>query len=142
MPQKIEIIVLRRRERPRRVAQRREGQPAVGLHQAIGFLKRPENMAQGSIDEFKDRYPLSCFVAADPFQHPLQLAILGRMFKNFAALSNGRFRLGVGIGWNRTEFESLGAGDRFGHNKIGADQSIGTVLFNGADRDKNDILLI
>ena len=75
-----------------RVAIDRQGQPAVRLHQALRFLKRSENMAQGSIEEIKDRYPLFGFVAADPFQHPLQLAILCRMFKDFTVLINGCFR--------------------------------------------------
>jgi probable F420-dependent oxidoreductase len=41
--------------------------------------------------------------------------VLAKELATIDALSDGRLIAGVGIGWNRTEFESLGAGERFGH---------------------------
>ena len=39
-------------------------------------------------------------------------------------LSDGRLIAGVGIGWNRTEFESLGEGERFGHRGAWLEETI------------------
>jgi probable F420-dependent oxidoreductase len=41
--------------------------------------------------------------------------VLAKELATIDALCNGRLIAGVGIGWNRTEFESLGEGDRFAH---------------------------
>ena len=48
---------------------------------------------------------LGTTVAILPYRHPLQTA---RMAANLDRLSNGRFILGVGIGWAKQEFEALG----------------------------------
>jgi probable F420-dependent oxidoreductase len=39
--------------------------------------------------------------------------VLAKELATIDALSDGRLIAGVGIGWNRTEFESVGEGDRF-----------------------------
>jgi probable F420-dependent oxidoreductase len=41
-------------------------------------------------------------------------AVLAKELATIDALSDGRLIAGVGIGWNRVEFENLGVGDRFG----------------------------
>ncbi len=48
---------------------------------------------------------LGTTVTVLPYRHPLQVA---RMAANIDRLSNGRFILGVGIGWAKQEFEALG----------------------------------
>ena len=48
---------------------------------------------------------LAMTVAILPYRHPLQLARVGA---NLDRISNGRFILGVGVGWARDEFEALG----------------------------------
>ena len=48
---------------------------------------------------------LATTVAILPYRHPLQLA---RVSANVDRISNGRFILGVGVGWARDEFEALG----------------------------------
>ena len=48
---------------------------------------------------------LATTVAILPYRHPLQLA---RVSANLDRISNGRFILGVGVGWAREEFEALG----------------------------------
>lgn len=47
---------------------------------------------------------LATTVAILPYRHPLQLA---RVSANLDCLSNGRFILGVGVGWARQEFDAL-----------------------------------
>ena len=47
---------------------------------------------------------LATTVAILPYRHPLQLARVGA---NLDRLSNGRFILGVGVGWAAKEFEAL-----------------------------------
>jgi probable F420-dependent oxidoreductase len=47
---------------------------------------------------------------------PMRNAIvLAKELATIDAISGGRLIAGVGIGWNRTEFESLGEGERFRH---------------------------
>ncbi len=48
---------------------------------------------------------LGTTVAILPYRHPLHTA---RMVANIDQLSGGRFILGVGVGWARQEFETLG----------------------------------
>ncbi len=48
---------------------------------------------------------LATTVTILPYRHPLQLARVGA---NLDRISNGRFILGVGVGWARKEYEALG----------------------------------
>lgn len=48
---------------------------------------------------------LATTIAILPYRHPLQLARVGA---NLDRISNGRFILGVGVGWAKREFEALG----------------------------------
>ena len=48
---------------------------------------------------------LATTVAILPYRHPLQLARVGA---NLDRISNGRFILGLGVGWAKREFEALG----------------------------------
>ena len=48
---------------------------------------------------------LATTVTILPYRHPLQLARVGA---NLDRISNGRFILGVGVGWAREEYEALG----------------------------------
>ncbi len=52
------------------------------------------------------RITLGTTVLIAPYRHPLLVA---RMAANLSDLSDGRFVLGVGIGWAREEFAALGA---------------------------------
>ncbi|MGK5739198.1 LLM class flavin-dependent oxidoreductase [Micromonospora sp. URMC 103] len=51
------------------------------------------------------RLRLGTTVLVLPYRHPLLVA---RMATNLSQLSDGRFVLGVGVGWARQEFEALG----------------------------------
>ena len=56
---------------------------------------------------------------------PMRNAVL--MAKELAtidALSDGRLIAGIGIGWNRTEFENLGEGDRFRHRGAWLEETV------------------
>lgn len=53
-----------------------------------------------------ERVRLGTTVLIAPYRHPLLVA---RMAANLNQLSDGRFVLGVGVGWARQEFEALGA---------------------------------
>ncbi len=48
---------------------------------------------------------LATTVTILPYRHPLQIARVGA---NLDRISNGRFILGVGVGWAREEYEALG----------------------------------
>lgn len=50
--------------------------------------------------------------------------VLAKELATLDALSGGRLIAGVGIGWNRTEFESLGAGERFTHRGVWLEETI------------------
>ena len=50
--------------------------------------------------------------------------VLAKELATIDALSDGRLIAGVGIGWNRTEFESLGEGERFGHRGAWLEETI------------------
>ena len=50
--------------------------------------------------------------------------VLAKELATIDALSDGRLIAGVGIGWNRTEFENLGAGERFSHRGIWLEETI------------------
>ncbi|MBK1783108.1 LLM class flavin-dependent oxidoreductase [Prauserella cavernicola] len=52
-----------------------------------------------------DRIRLGTTVLVAPYRHPLLIA---RMAANLNDLSDGRFVLGVGVGWARQEYEALG----------------------------------
>jgi probable F420-dependent oxidoreductase len=41
--------------------------------------------------------------------------VMAKELATIDALSHGRLIVGIGIGWNQVEFESVGAGERFGH---------------------------
>ena len=51
------------------------------------------------------RVEIGTTVAILPYRHPLQLA---RMAANIDCLSDGRFILGVGVGWAQQEYRALG----------------------------------
>ncbi len=50
--------------------------------------------------------------------------VLAKELATIDALSGGRLIAGVGIGWNRVEFESLGVGDRFAHRGVYLEETI------------------
>ncbi len=50
--------------------------------------------------------------------------VLAKELATIDALSDGRLIAGVGIGWNRTEFESLGEGERFGQRGVWLEETI------------------
>jgi len=52
-----------------------------------------------------ERLRVGTFVAANDFRHP---AVLAKEAATLDLLSGGRFELGVGAGWMRTEYEAVG----------------------------------
>ncbi len=50
--------------------------------------------------------------------------VLAKELATIDALSGGRLIAGVGVGWNRTEFEYVGAGDRFRHRGAYLDEAL------------------
>ena len=50
--------------------------------------------------------------------------VLAKELATIDALSDGRLIAGVGIGWNRTEFKSLGEGERFAHRGVYLEETI------------------
>lgn len=50
--------------------------------------------------------------------------VLAKELATLDALSRGRLIAGVGVGWNKTEFEYVGAGDRFHHRGAYLDEAI------------------
>ena len=50
--------------------------------------------------------------------------VMAKELATIDALSEGRLIAGVGIGWNRVEFESLGEGERFGHRGAWLEETI------------------
>jgi len=50
--------------------------------------------------------------------------VMAKELATIDALSDGRLIAGVGIGWNRTEFESVGEGERFGHRGAWLEETI------------------
>jgi probable F420-dependent oxidoreductase len=54
---------------------------------------------------FSTRLVLGTSVTVLPYRHPLAVA---RLSTNIDRFTGGRFVLGVGVGWSRTEFDALG----------------------------------
>lgn len=50
--------------------------------------------------------------------------VMAKELASIDALSDGRLIAGVGIGWNRAEFDSLGVGDRFSHRGAWLEETI------------------
>jgi probable F420-dependent oxidoreductase len=56
---------------------------------------------------FTTRVVLGTSVTVLPYRHPLAVA---RMSTNLDRFTDGRFVLGVGVGWSRSEFDAIGVG--------------------------------
>jgi len=67
------------------------------------------------------RVQLGVTVIVVPQREPLLFA---KQWATLDQLSGGRTILGVGVGWNREEFESLGAGDKFDRRGAATDEAI------------------
>ena len=50
--------------------------------------------------------------------------VMAKELATIDALSNGRLIAGIGIGWNKTEFESVGEGDRFSHRGVWLEETV------------------
>ena len=50
--------------------------------------------------------------------------VMAKELATIDALSDGRLIAGIGIGWNRTEFESVGEGERFGHRGAWLEETV------------------
>lgn len=50
--------------------------------------------------------------------------VMAKELATIDRLSRGRLIAGVGIGWNRTEFESVGEGDRFSHRGTWLEETV------------------
>ena len=61
--------------------------------------------------------------------------VLAKELATIDALSGGRLIAGVGIGWNRVEFENLGVGERFSHRGAYLEETVALWrhLWSGAD---------
>lgn len=67
------------------------------------------------------RVQLGVTVVVVPQREPLLFA---KQWATLDQLSGGRTILGVGVGWNREEFEALGAGDKFDRRGPATDEAI------------------
>ncbi len=67
------------------------------------------------------RVELGVTVIVVPQREPLLFA---KQWATLDQLSGGRTILGVGVGWNREEFEALGAGDKFDRRGAATDEAI------------------
>ncbi|HEY7600317.1 MAG TPA: TIGR03619 family F420-dependent LLM class oxidoreductase [Candidatus Limnocylindrales bacterium] len=74
--------------------------------------------------------------------------VLAKELATLDALSRGRLIVGVGVGWNETEFGNVGAADRFGRRGAYLDEAIGlwrtlwsgnTAGFHGRFHDFDEI---
>ena len=50
--------------------------------------------------------------------------VMAKELATIDALSDGRLIAGIGIGWNRTEFESVGEGERFAHRGVWLEETV------------------
>ena len=50
--------------------------------------------------------------------------VMAKELATIDALSGGRLIAGIGIGWNRVEFESVGEGERFGHRGLWLEETV------------------
>ena len=50
--------------------------------------------------------------------------VMAKELATIDALSDGRLIVGIGIGWNKDEFESLGEGERFGHRGLWLEETV------------------
>ncbi|MEA2026475.1 MAG: TIGR03619 family F420-dependent LLM class oxidoreductase [Chloroflexota bacterium] len=50
--------------------------------------------------------------------------VLAKELATIDALSGGRLIAGIGIGWNRNEFDNVGVGDRFGHRGAYVEETV------------------
>ena len=50
--------------------------------------------------------------------------VMAKELATIDALSDGRLIAGIGIGWNRTEFESVGEGERFAHRGAWLEETV------------------
>ena len=78
-----------------------------------------------------------------------QSVVLAKELATLDALSRGRVIAGVGVGWNRTEFGNLGAGDRFATRGAYLEETVGlwrhlwsgaTTPFRGRFHDLEDFV--
>jgi probable F420-dependent oxidoreductase len=67
------------------------------------------------------RIKLGTSVIVVPMRNAL---VLAKELATIDALSGGRLIVGAGIGWNKTEFDNVGAGDRFHRRGAYLDESI------------------
>jgi probable F420-dependent oxidoreductase len=67
------------------------------------------------------RVELGATVIVLPQREPLLVA---KQWATLDQLSGGRTILGVGVGWNREEFQALGAGDNFDRRGLATDEAI------------------
>jgi alkanesulfonate monooxygenase SsuD/methylene tetrahydromethanopterin reductase-like flavin-dependent oxidoreductase (luciferase family) len=76
---------------------RDEGQPQIGIWECWTMLS--------ALAEATQRVELGSLVICNQFRNP---ALLAKMAVTLDEVSNGRFILGLGAGWNQAEFDAFG----------------------------------
>jgi probable F420-dependent oxidoreductase len=76
---------------------RSAGQPTVGIWEGWTVL--------AALAEATQRVELGTLVLCNQFRHP---ALVAKMASTMDEVSNGRFILGIGAGWNEPEFQAFG----------------------------------
>ena len=105
-----------------------EGRPRGPYHAAMPILEALTTLAY--LAAVTSRVCLGTEVLVLPQRQP---ALVAKQVSTLDTLSGGRIRLGVGVGWQESEYEALG--ERFGTRGARMDEAIGLLRAYWADAE-------